>query len=257
MKPFPSARALAIRRSARRNQRRLKTAGRDSLEEKDTSLIPPPTRRAWGSTASRALRLYTPVFAASTRRTITYFEPNLSITSTGGVVSRYFLSANGAYDPNITGTGHQPLGFDQIMLMYEQYTVVRSKISLIPFNNTSFNGMVTLSLTPDTTALSDPIQIVENGLLAYRILQASTSSTCVKEIDLDCDVSFYFGRTNSLRELLNDTSLHGSVAANPTEQVYFCINMFDPFATNTLVLYFAVIIEYDVVFFEPRKLTVS
>ena len=38
--------------------------------------------------------------------------------------------ANGAFDPNLTGVGHQPRGFDQFMAGYETFTVTGSKISV-------------------------------------------------------------------------------------------------------------------------------
>lgn len=51
-----------------------------------------------------------------------YFETGLSINpAAGGVVGSYVFQINGPYDPNVTGIGHQPLGFDQLMLMYEHY----------------------------------------------------------------------------------------------------------------------------------------
>jgi len=42
----------------------------------------------------------------------------------GGVPASYVFRANSCFDPNFTGTGHQPRGFDQIMAMY-QYLAVR------------------------------------------------------------------------------------------------------------------------------------
>ena len=49
------------------------------------------------------------------------FSVNPGIGGTPGV---YVFRSNSCYDPNFTGTGHQPRGFDQIMTMY-QYIAVR------------------------------------------------------------------------------------------------------------------------------------
>jgi len=75
----------------------------------------------------------------------------------------------------------------------------------------------------------------------------------IGRLDLNCDVVKYFGRKSS-REILDDVNLYGTVAANPTEQVYFCINTwgFGGLTDNTSVAC-DVVIEYDAVFWEPRK----
>jgi len=75
----------------------------------------------------------------------------------------------------------------------------------------------------------------------------------IKELNLSCDVARYFGRPGG-RGLLDDPNLYGTVAANPTEQVYFVIGQwgFGSFTDNTSVS-LDCIIEYDAVFWEPRK----
>ena len=48
-----------------------------------------------------------------------------------GSVASYVFRANGLYDPNYTGAGHQPYGFDQWMTYYNQFTVLGSKMKAI------------------------------------------------------------------------------------------------------------------------------
>lgn len=47
---------------------------------------------------------------------------------TPGTPEYYLWGANNAYDPDHTGTGHQPMGFDQMAEVYGSYAVVGSKI---------------------------------------------------------------------------------------------------------------------------------
>jgi len=210
-----------------------------------------------GRTAMRDLQFSTPIFPITTRRKTMYHD-SVTITSTAGAVGRYFFSANGLFDPNITGTGHQPLGFDQLMLLYEQCTCVFSKISVVFINNaTGFYTRCAVSLCPDTTALSDKDEIMENGLIKTLILSPISVAGSCKTISLDCSMTSYFGRKRSVRELLDDNALYTTVAANPTEQVYFCLNVWDPTAANTATVAAEVIIEYDAIYWEPRKLAVS
>lgn len=65
----------------------------------------------------------------------------------------YLFNLNSIFDPDLTGTGHQPLGFDQLKLFYGQYRVIRtawritwcsalfSAVNVIPNNSTTvFTG---------------------------------------------------------------------------------------------------------------------
>lgn len=45
-----------------------------------------------------------------------------------GVAVGNQYKANSLFDPNITGVGHQPMGFDQLSLVYKKFTVLASTI---------------------------------------------------------------------------------------------------------------------------------
>jgi hypothetical protein len=180
----------------------------------------------------------------------------MSVTGASGIVTNYFFTANGLFDPDITGTGHQPMGFDQLMLMYNQYTVIKSKISVTTYSGTSSAVRAGVYLSPDTTSITDPLRLMENGLIQPKIISGLLAPGYIKQIDLNCDVALYFGR-QSQDDVVDDKTLGGSAAANPTEQVYFAITHWNPFAASTYTNYLDVVIEYDAVFWEPRKLTVS
>ncbi len=185
-----------------------------------------------------------------------YFDGAATLTGTSGTVASYVFIANGLYDPNVTGTGHQPMGFDQMMAIYEQYTVVRSTIT-VEFNNTStFPVRAYLYLAPDTTALTNTAGIVENGLVKHVSLAAAGTAGCLKRLSLNCDVARYFGR-RSQRELLDDVNLFGTAAANPTEGVYFVIAIQDFNASATATVNILPEISYDSIYWEPRKLSPS
>ena len=58
-------------------------------------------------------------------RTALRYHETFDINPTvGGVPAQYNFRSNSCYDPNFSGIGHQPRGFDQIMSMY-QYLAVR------------------------------------------------------------------------------------------------------------------------------------
>ncbi len=205
-----------------------------------------------------------PLFPASVRkRGQLYYESALGLTApTSGNVVTYFFTANGMFDPNITGTGHQPIGFDQMMLMYEQCTVINSSIQ-VTFNiGPGLTVQCGVALFPDASALTNPSQLVENGLLRYKTLSSGSNTfqnlVVRSTVRLDCDVARYFGR-RGVRSLLNDDNLYTTAAANPVEQVYYGIVAWQvsPDGTTTTAVGFDVLLSFDVIYWEPRKLTES
>ena len=69
---------------------------------------------------------------------------------TAGVPSFYTFRANSCYDPNYTGTGHQPRGYDQIMSMY-QYLAVR-EVQIEVWFQPRDGAPVILSINADANA---------------------------------------------------------------------------------------------------------
>jgi len=185
-----------------------------------------------------------------------YYEPYKGMTYVAGSYATRLFSANGAYDPDISGTGHQPMGFDQMMAVYEQFVVLRSHIK-ISFISASDATRVAVYLTPDTTAQT-PITLMENGLLKSEIVCGTTDSGThrMKTIELTCDIPKYFGKTKD--DIIADPQMYGTIAANPGEQVYFAIAAWDPFSSSSEgIIAYDVTLSYDVYYWEPKKLTPS
>ncbi len=203
----------------------------------------------------------TPLFPVSQRQTHQlYYDWGFNLSPVAGTASFYYFSCNGAFDPDVSGTGHQPMGFDQMMLLYEQYTVVASTIS-VTFISAGGAGRVGILLSPDTSAGADPSKLVENGLCKWHCMDAAASSGGTGQRIVTVEQSFntakFFGRQND-RVVVNDPDLFGTTAANPTEQAYFAVGGWAfPSQSGTTVIDFDVLIKYDVVYWEPRKLAKS
>lgn len=183
-----------------------------------------------------------------------YYDYAHEQTSTAGSISYYRYSCNGAYDPDITGSGHQPLGFDTMMTYYEQYTVIASKISVTFVAESGAPMRCVVYLAPDTTNLTNVGDAIENGLVKTKMITGTSGGGFHQmcQLNVGCDIPTYFGRKRGT-EIIEDVTLSGTVAANPTEQAYFIVASWAAVNTTTSILGFDVLIEYDVVFWEPRK----
>jgi hypothetical protein len=247
------------RRQSNKSGRRLPR--NRTRKQKGNRAEKPPTRQEMKTPEATAL-LRSPIFPISKRcMGQLYYENALGVSVPGnGNSASYFFSANGIFDPNITGTGHQPMGFDQMMLFYEQATVVRSTVTITPIPSAPMR--VGICLAPDNTALTDPQRIVENGLERTLSLSGLTSASNVNQrnpsITLSCDIASYFGR-KTLRELLDDDQLFTTAAANPNEQVYYAFVFWQvtPDGSTAHSCEFDVTLSYDVIYWEPRKLAPS
>jgi len=181
---------------------------------------------------------------------MTYYTQNF--ITTGAVnAGSWVFSANGCYDPDITFGGHQTLAFDQLMLMYDHYTVLSSKMTVNWDNPSGLAIAGAIQLSDSPTPLTAQGQIVENGLVTTEFITSSVQAKC--QMVSTVNIGKFMGRPG----ILTEDDFRGSSAANPVEQVYFTIYAWNlnSVAANSLPV--DVLIEYDVVLTEPKRLPQS
>lgn len=251
--PMPRKKAPVRRRRA---APRLKT-GQNSYERSQ------PTATSIRNAEQVAL-YKTPLWPASKLiKNQLYYDSNFTLSGITGLMATHVFSANGLYDPDITTTGHQPIGFDQMMLSYEHYSVIRSKITIGFVNNSSYAVRAGIYLSPDNTPITDPRQLMENGLVKHVILDAKGGASTdpgvsgrVKTVTLDCDVRKYFGKQRYSQLL--EPQYSGSVSSDPVEGVYFMVFAYSSHTgVATSQVLFDATLSYDTIYTEPRKLGIS
>lgn len=155
--------------------------------------------------------------------------------STG--ITTYKFSTNGLYDPNITGTGHQPLYFDQLDLIYNHYRVLASKITwrVIGIASNAVGVRCCAYVDDDNSAPPSFAAIVEHRTGQVKYLNPDPSSQVIFQQRWTIDE--YFPRQKF------DDALKGSAAANPTEQSYYTLAISSD-GVDTVSVSFLVEIEY-------------
>lgn len=174
--------------------------------------------------------------------TLSYVEQQGLTLTTG--FGKYIFSTNGLFDPNITGTGHQPLYFDQIMALYNHYTVIRSRISVKLVGQSAFTSpyFVSLYVDDDTTTATDALLASERVGSSWAAATPAVSPFPV--LNASWDARKFFGPNPQ-----DQAELRGTVSANPTEQSYFVVQAYDPSGSSSTLQLF-VRIEFDVIFDE-------
>jgi len=192
-----------------------------------------------------------PVFPARTTRKLRY-ATSTSIACTASTVASYVFSCNGLFDPDITSTGHQPMGFDQLMLSYNHYCVTGSKINVAFRNTASVPINVAIRVVADATVSTNADTILEFGLLNTDICETKNVSGSTRRLT----ESVSMRKIQGVDDVLDVAEMQGTVAANPLEQSYYHVSIWDPQAQGGTV-FIDVIIEYVAVFMEPRVLSPS
>lgn len=181
-----------------------------------------------------------------------YFATN-SITGSSSAVFSYVWSANGAYDPDISGAGHQPLGFDQMMLFYNHYTVVSSRIRVVYTSASTFPVHFGLMISGSSSYSTDYQVNVENGNMIYGVVSPASTSSCSVTLRQSANCARFQG----IDDVMDDPNMRGDSASNPTEQLYYHCMVWNPASSSIPTGVLDVYLEYDTVFHEPKKGSLS
>lgn len=78
------------------------------------------------------------------------------------LVNAYRFRMNGGYDPNYTGGGHQPYGWDQLSAIYNRYRVISCAWTINAVNTNSEAFRITALPSNDVVSPTDPSNSMEN-----------------------------------------------------------------------------------------------
>jgi len=191
---------------------------------------------------------------------MTYFDTIYVAGGAAGVLSKQLFRANGMYDPDQSGSGHQPSGYDNWSSFYNHSIVLSSKIkvnfSSIAAASGTWNTWCAIALrsgTGDPSPLT-PSHVVELGDTKYGIIQASNSDGLNLTNTFNCKKFFNVKNPEDNWAVLGETMS----STSPSDDAYFCCyfgNVYSSAATNAMVL--TVQIEYEAVLLEPKDLAQS
>lgn len=240
-------------RSARRKSR-AGTAGRASAYRRGVRAAYVRSRRV----AMRRMRTKYPVsrsmgigFPKMMKITHKYVE-TVQLLSTSGIPAVYRFRANGMYDPNQTGGGHQPIYSDQLKELYNHYTIIGSKIVVrfVPTTTSAVPQHIGINLNDDTTAIVNFNDISEQTQSRIKAI----AYTPEKPVTLTCKYSakkMYGG------SILANADLRCTGTADCSEQAYFVLYSHPLDGSTSVGLYCVVSIEYIAVWRELKDIVGS
>lgn len=187
-------------------------------------------------------------------RKLRYVDKFTIDPSFSSAIGAHRFRANGCFDPDHTGTGHQPLGFDQYMAMYDHFKVLSSKITIhvVGGGDGVTPSFVTgIYLDDDSSAIFDSNNMIEQGLTSFKVVNAGRTSPPAK-ISKSFNSDTFFGDQKMARDLM------GTEVADPMEEAFFTI--FVQAIENSVdvsPVTYHVMIDYVVSFSERATLATS
>jgi len=170
------------------------------------------------------------------------------------------FKANGCYDPNATGVGHQPRGWDEHVSLYNKYVVLGSKITFQPTQldstdtNVGYFGIIkrtnTEQILGQTTSIGD---IMEARKGVYRRMNGFRSGGRPLTLTSKYSHKKHFNTKPTEHTLQTTTDPHGDALAN--FDVYMIPNASE--TGNPGPCPCLITIEYIVLFKDPKHLAQS
>lgn len=180
------------------------------------------------------------------------YVDDISLTA-GATTQRYLFACNGMYDPDITGTGHQPLFFDQLTELYNHYHVIGSKIKY--------------TIVPAGTSVQVPFKVIST------INDDSTPSvsTAAEEEQTKAIVRYCQGGVNpdklfitqswsakkNFGNVMSNDELKGNSGANPTETSCYQLSLRPLDGITSVTVYIHVEISFIAIWNELKEVNQS
>lgn len=144
------------------------------------------------------------------------YVENVGVTSTTGSVAAYKWRANGMFDPNFTGTGHQPMYFDVCATVYNHFTVIKSyaKFSFVPLSATTVPTAISSCLDDDTSSPATTAAMGESSKGTIKVATPAPTDPIITYCNFSAREAFG-------GDPLSNDNLQGTVSADPTEQMVF------------------------------------
>jgi hypothetical protein len=144
------------------------------------------------------------------------------------------------------------MGFDQMMLSYNHYCVTNAKIICLFKNTLNAQSTCALTIAASPTPVTVIDQILEFGLLQKCGLEYKGAYGSSQTLITKCSIR----KIQGVSDIVDVTDLQGSVTANPVEQTYFHVQLWDAAAASGVVNV-DVVIEFTAIFTEPRVMSES
>lgn len=197
-------------------------------------------------------------FPATFKTRLRYTETLQLNQAVVGVPNLYKFTTAGLYDPNVSGTGHQPKFYDEFASLYQRYIVRGSKIT-VRFSTKQTSGtstppmivgIVRLDATDGTSSFSSIEAVMETRRARYRQISASMEARPTTITHTYSQRDYERKQNNRIKEAVASVPIN----TDPTNTDYYYVfsSSLDSGATHPTLFAF-VTIDYAVDFMDRAQ----
>lgn len=196
-------------------------------------------------------QIYGDTFPREMKVTLNYHD-FFAIVTTAGVSNDHTFNLNSIFDPDLSGTGHQPLGSDQWATLYGRYRVDSVRATVTGVTNSTHGAVYVMIANNTTTALTDSYVIMESPDKISAVCNLGGPSVRISK-------SFDLAKVNGVtREVYRtDDRYQSQFGSNPTERIVLHVGTFESLLGAGVDNNYTIELNYYVTLFDPLQLSVS
>ena len=160
--------------------------------------------------------------------------------------------ANSLNDPDATGVGHQPRGYDQLKGLYEHSEVLSSTITCRFVNKHSTNAPIGGIFVADSVSYpNDGYSMYEDGTCRFKRCGPAGGPSC-QTVKHGTNISKFTGTPHGA------DSLKCNADTDPADEVFYVVAVHDGVkGVSDAQVEVTVQIVYDVEFTQPKRINMS
>lgn len=189
-------------------------------------------------------------FPSTMRRTFTYCQNYTLSSGTAVLGTQQVFRMNSLYDPDYTGAGHQPYGYDQVSGLYQNYRVDSCKFDIVFTTPGAANDMICVAtVAPGTDASltgATLFTVPEKPGGIWGILSSSGDRRCVLRGKFDNNVICGVPKAKYVAE----DNFASPVSTNPSQNILLTTNVGCVDGTASVSCAVLIVITYTAVLYD-------
>ncbi len=174
------------------------------------------------------------------------------ITTAGGVSNDHMFNLNSMFDPDRSGTGHQPLSNDQWAAFYGRYRVDATKVTITATTTSTHGSVISMIANNSTSSLTDSYVVMESPGRVSAVCNAGSPSVKISKIFNLADVN---GVTREVYR--TDDRYQAQFGSSPTETIILHVGAFETLLGASVDITYSTDFIFYVTLFDPLQLSIS